>query len=41
MRVLKDDVEVRMEIPGAVIRQQRNFGNVTGFSKISGEYRRP
>ncbi len=38
MRVLKDDVEVRMEIPGAVIRQQRNFGNVTGFSKISGEY---
>ncbi|MEP6592932.1 MAG: cupin domain-containing protein [Acidobacteriota bacterium] len=38
MRVLKDDVEVRMEIPGAVIRQQRNFGNVTGFSRISGEY---
>ena len=38
MRVPKDDVEVRMEIPGAVIRQQRNFGNVTGFSRISGEY---
>lgn len=38
MRVPKDDVEVRMEIPGAVIRQRMNFGDVTGFDGISGEY---
>ena len=38
MRVAKDDVDVRMEIPGAVIRQRTGFGDVTGFSKISGEY---
>ena len=38
MRVAKDNVNVRMEIPGAVIRQQTEFGNVTGYDKISGEY---
>jgi hypothetical protein len=38
MRVAKDDVDVRMEIPGAVIRQRTDFGDVTGFDKISGEY---
>ena len=37
MRVAKDDVNVRMEIPGAVIRQQMEFGDVTGYDKISGE----
>ncbi len=38
MRVAKDDVDVKMTIPGAVIRQQTDFGNVRGFDKISGEY---
>ncbi len=38
MRVAKDSVEVRMEIPGAVIRQRTGFGDVSGFDKISGEY---
>lgn len=38
MRVAKDDVDVRMEIPGAVIRQRTEFGNVRGFDTISGEY---
>lgn len=37
MRVAKDDVEVRMEIPGAVIRQRTGFGDVRGFDEISGE----
>jgi hypothetical protein len=37
MRVAKDNVEVRMEIPGAVIRQHKEFGDVSGFGKISGE----
>jgi len=27
-----------MEIPGAVIPQQMNFGDATGLGKISGEY---
>jgi hypothetical protein len=38
MRVAKDMVDVRMEIPGAVIRQQKQFGDVSGFGQISGEY---
>jgi len=38
MRVAKDDVEVKMEIPGAVIRQRTDFGDATGLGKISGEY---
>ena len=38
MRVAKNDVDVRMEIPGAVIRQRTGFGDVSGFDKISGEY---
>lgn len=38
MRVAKEQVDVRMEIPGAVIRQRRNFGDASGFSQISGEY---
>ncbi len=38
MRVAKDDVDVRMEIPGAVIRQRTGFGTVRGFDAISGEY---
>lgn len=38
MRVQKDDVEVRMQIPGATLRQRLEFGDVSGFSTISGEY---
>ncbi len=38
MRVSKDDVEVKMQIPGAVIRQRTGFGTAKGFDNISGEY---
>lgn len=38
MRVTKEHVDVRMQIPGAVIRQRKDFGDVTGFGKISAEY---
>ena len=38
MRVAKDDVDVQLEIPGAVIRQRMDFGDVSGFDTISGEY---
>lgn len=37
MRVAKDKVQVQLEIPGAVIRQQTEFGSVSGFDRISGE----
>jgi hypothetical protein len=36
--IAKDNVAVRMEIPGAVIRQQTDFGEASGFDTISGEY---
>ena len=38
MRVPKDQVRVRMEIPGAVIRQQTEFGSASGLGQVSGEY---
>lgn len=38
MRVAKDDVDVRMDIPGAVLRQRTEFGPGGGFGHISGEY---
>ena len=38
MHVAKDNVDVRMEIPGAVIRQRTDFGVVSKSSSISGEY---
>ncbi len=38
MRVAREDVEVKMEIPGAVIRQRTNFGDAGAFGTISGEY---
>jgi hypothetical protein len=38
VRVAKENVDVRMEIPGALIRQRTEFGDASGFNKISGEY---
>jgi hypothetical protein len=38
MRVSKQNVDVKMEIPGATIRQQRDFGEAPGFGTISAEY---
>jgi hypothetical protein len=38
MRIAKENVDVRMAIPGAVIRQRTDFGDATGLGKISGEY---
>ena len=37
MHVAKEKIDVRLEIPGAVIRQRTNFGDASGFSAISGE----
>lgn len=38
MKIAKEQVDVRMEIPGAVIRQRRNFGDASGYGQLSGEY---
>jgi len=38
MRIAKENVDVKMNIPGAVVRQRMNFGDATGLGKISAEY---
>lgn len=38
MRIAKKDVPVRMNAPGAVVRQQMNFGDATGYGTIGAEY---
>jgi len=38
MRVPMNRVDVKLEIPGAVIRQQTDFGDMSGYGKISAEY---
>jgi hypothetical protein len=38
MRVSKQDVPVRIDVPGAVARQLPNFGDASGYGSISGEY---
>lgn len=38
MRIAKENVTVRMEIPGAIVRQETDFGSVNGYDRISGEY---
>lgn len=38
MRVRKEDVDIRMQVPGAVLRQRKDFGDASGLGKISGEY---
>lgn len=38
MRIAKEDVPVKINAPGAVARQQTEFGDAAGYGKISGEY---
>jgi len=38
MRIAKQDIPVRIDVPGAVARQKTNFGEATGYGMISGEY---
>jgi hypothetical protein len=38
MRIAKQDIPVRIDIPGATARQQVDFGDATGYGMISGEY---
>jgi hypothetical protein len=38
MRIAKNDIPTRIDVPGAVARQKTNFGDATGYGTISGEY---
>jgi hypothetical protein len=38
MRIAKDDVPVRINAPGAIARQQRDFGDAGGYGRMAGEY---
>lgn len=38
MRIQKNDVPVRIDVPGAIARQQLDFGDATGYGPLSGEY---
>ncbi len=38
MKITKENIPVKLAIPGAVIRQRTDFGDATGLGKISGEY---
>jgi len=38
MRITKNDVPTRMQVPGVTLRQQFDFGDVSGYGKLSGEF---
>ena len=38
MHISKEQIDIQMQIPGAIIRQRKNFGDASGYGKISGEY---
>lgn len=38
MHIAKDQVDTKLDVPGVILRQQTDFGDVTGYGKISGEY---
>jgi hypothetical protein len=38
MHVIKEDIPVKFDVPGAVARQLPDFGDATGYGPISGEF---
>lgn len=38
MHIAKENVDVKMQIPGAVLRQRMDFGDTSGFGRFSAEY---
>jgi hypothetical protein len=38
MHIAKGEVDVQLDIPGAVLRQRRAFGEVSGYGAVSAEY---
>ena len=38
MKIQKNDIPVRIDVDGATARQVYDFGDVTGYEKLAGEY---
>lgn len=38
MRIQKNDIPKKINVPGAVARQKVDFGDATGYGKLAGEY---
>lgn len=38
MRIAKEQIPIRIDVPGATARQVTGFGDATGYGKIGGEY---
>ena len=38
MHIAKEKIPVKIDVPGATARQLTDFGDATGYGKISGEY---
>ena len=38
MRIAKQDIPVRIDVPGAIARQKTDFGDASGCGMISGEF---
>ena len=38
MRISKDQIPAKINVPGAVARQATDFGDATGYGKMGGEY---
>ncbi|WDP90860.1 MAG: cupin domain-containing protein [Desulfobacter sp.] len=38
MKIAKNNVPIRIDVPGATARQIKDFGDATGYGKIGGEY---
>ena len=38
MRISKNDIPVKIDVPGAKARQQSNFGDVSGYGKMGAEF---
>ena len=38
MKIAKTDIPVRIDVPGAIARQELNFGDAGGYGVMAGEY---
>jgi len=38
MKIAKQNIPTKINVPGAIARQQLDFGDATGYAKMAGEY---
>ena len=38
MRIAKEDIPVKINVPGATVRQKTGFGDVSGYGPLGAEY---